>query len=324
MRFFQCAACLMIGLLFLGGCYAQNFPVRPIRLIVPWPPGGSNDIAARLIAPKLGESLGQQIVVENRSGAAGMIGSDIVAKASPDGYTIMLTSSTHVANATIYATLPYDTLNDFTPVAMIATQPTMVVVHPSLPVNSVQELIALAKAQPGYINYGSGGNGSGFHMAAAWFAKMAGIEMTHVPYKGGSLAVIALLGGEVKFEMASVPTVIAHVKAGKLRALAVTSAQRSPLLPDLPTVAQSGVPGYDMNAWMAIFGPARLPAPVSTRLHDEIERAQKLPEVRKSLAAQGMQPEFSSQAQLAEFLQTELKKYADIINAIRASGVHLE
>lgn len=303
---------------------AQTFPVRPIRLIVPWPPGGSNDIAARLIAPKLSDAFGHQVIVDNRTGAAGIIGSDIVAKSAADGYTIMLNSSTHVANASIYSKLPYDTLGDFKPVAMVATQPTMVVVHPSLPAGSVQELIALAKSQPGRINYGSGGTGSGFHMAAAWFARMAGVDMTHVAYKGGSLAVVALLSGEVKFAMATIPTVISHVKAGKLRALAVTSPQRSPLLPDLPTVAQSGVPGYDMNAWMAIFGPAKLSASITARLHDELERAKKTSDIRDSLAQQGMQPEFGTQPQVSEFVQSELKKYAAIVSSIRASGVKFE
>jgi tripartite-type tricarboxylate transporter receptor subunit TctC len=258
--------------------------------------------------------------VDNRGGAAGIIGSDIVAKSVPDGHTIMLTSTTHLVNASLYSKLPYDTLGDFTPIAMVATQPTMLVVHPSLPVQSVKDLIALAKAQPGRINYGSGGNGSAFHLSAAWFAHMAQIDLVHVPYKGGALAVVALLGGEVKLAAASVPTVLTHVKSGKLRALAVTSAKRARLLPDLPTVAEAGVPGYDMNAWMAVYGPAVLPDAIATRLHGEIEAIQRSPDMRESLLAQGMEPELAPRSRLAPFMRSELEKYARIVDAIRESG----
>lgn len=287
-------------------------------MVVPYPPGGSSDIAARVLAPRLAKSLGQQVVIDNRTGAAGIIGSDVVAKATPDGYTIMLTSATHVANATVYRKLPYDTLKDFTPVTPVATVPTILVVHPSLPVNSVQELITLAKAQPGRIHYGSGGSGTQLYMAAALFTKMAGVDIVHVPYRGGALAVTALLGGEVQLLTATMPTVIGHVKAGKLRALGVTSGQRSRLLPELPTVGEAGVPGYEMSAWLAIFAPARLPGLVLARLHDEVERAKKSPEVHENLSLQGMEPAFSTQSQFAAFVRTELQKYAAIIKEFGA------
>ncbi|OGA38943.1 MAG: hypothetical protein A3G24_12435 [Betaproteobacteria bacterium RIFCSPLOWO2_12_FULL_62_13] len=315
------AVTLASALLGLGVAQAQTYPVRPIRMVVPWPPGGSNDVAARILAPHLSRSLGQQLVVDNRAGAGGTMGADIVAKAAADGYTIMLHSSTHVVNATLRRKLPYDTVKDFTLLALVASQPTMMVVHPSLPVNSVQDLIALAKAQPGRIRYGSGGNGSTLHMAGALFAKMAGINMLHVPYKGGSPAVMALLGGEVQLAMATVPTAIAHVKAGKLRALAVCSGQRSRLLPDLPTVAEAGVPGYEMNAWIAIFAPAGVPKSVIARLENEIQSAQKLPEVQNSFSAQGMELVFGKGSQLASFVETERRKFAAIIEE---SGARIE
>ena len=298
--------------------HAQAYPARPVRLVVPWPPGGSNDLAARILAPKLGQSLGQQVVVDNRAGAGGIIGSDIVAKAVPDGYTIMLNSATHVANATIYPKLPYDTLKGFTAITLVARVPTVMVVHPSLGVSSVRDLISLAKAKPGQINYGSAGSGSQFHMATALFAKMAGIELVHIPYKGGAPAVTALLGGEVQMLTATVPSVIGHLKARKLRALAVTSPQRSLLLPELPTVAESGIPGYAMDSWLGVFAPAGLPPALIKRLHDEIARVQSLPEVAASLSTQGMEPAFSTQTEFAAFVPTELKKYAVIIKEFGA------
>ena len=314
----QCAVTLGVLSFGANSVHAQAYPLRPIRLIVPWPPGGSNDLGARILAPKLGQSLGQQVVVDNRAGAGGIIGSDIVAKAAPDGYTIMLNSATHVANATIYSKLPYDTLKDFTAVTLVARVPTVMVVHPSLPVGSVRELIALAREKPGRINYGSAGNGSQFHMATALFAKMAGVELVHIPYKGGAPAVTALLGGEVQMLTATVPAVIGNLKAGKLRALAVTSPQRSLLLPELPTVAESGVPGYAMDSWLGVFAPVGMSPVLVGLLHDEIERVQRLPEIAASLSTQGMEPAFSAQTEFAAFVQTELRKYAVIIKEFGA------
>ena len=314
----QSALALFVFSCGIGHVHAQAYPSRPVRLIVPWPPGGSNDLCSRILAPKLGQSLGQQVVVDNRAGAGGIIGSDIVAKAAPDGYTLMLNSATHVANASIYPKLPYDTLKDFTPITLVARVPTVLVVQPSLQVGTVQELIALARAKPGRINYGSAGNGSQFHMATALFAKMAGIEIVHIPYKGGAPAVTALLGGEVQMLTATVPSVIAYIKAGRLCALAVTSTQRSLLLPELPTVAESGVPGYAMDSWLGVFAPAGLAPALTKRLHDEIERVQRLPEIAASLSTQGMEPAFSTQTEFAVFVQTELKKYAVIIKELGA------
>lgn len=317
-RFFVWMSSVGLMVLCVGVVSGQDYATKPIRLVVPWPPGGSNDIAARVLAPRLARSLGQSVVVDNRAGAGGIIGTDIVAKAVPDGYTIMLNSATHVANATIYRELPYDTVKDFMPVALVARVPTMMVVNPSLPVNSVQELIALAKGKPGRLNYGAGDKGSQTHLATALFTKMARVDIVHVPYKGGGPAIIALLGGEVQLMTATMPSIIGHVKAGKLRALAVTSAQRSLLLPDLPTVAESGVPGYEMSSWLGVFVPAGLPGPIVARLHNEIERVLKLPEVAEIFSLQGMEPAFSTQSQFAAFVQTELQKYATIIKEFGA------
>ncbi len=317
---FACVAVLGCLLPGLGTGYAQNYPSKPIRLVLPWPPGGSTDATARVLTPWLSKSLGEQIVIDNRAGAAGIIGVVIVAISPPDGYTMMLHSATHVANATIYPKLPYDVLKDFTDVALVAAQPTILVVNPTLPVNSVPELIALAKSQPGKLRYGSGGFGSALHMSAALFTKMAKVNIVHVPYKGGGPAVVALMAGEVQMLTATMPSVINLVKAGKLRALAICTGQRSRLLPDLPTIGES-VPGYKMDSWVGLFGPAGLPGPIVTRWHHEIELAQKAPEVREGLSLQGMEPMSSSQPEFAAFVRTELQKFADII---KESGARID
>jgi len=301
------------ALVCINAACAQVYPAKPIRMVLPWPPGGSTDATARVLVPWLTKSLGQQIIIDNRAGAAGIIGVDIVAKASPDGYTIMLHSATHVANATIYSKLPYDTIKDFTAISLVAAQPTILVVNPALPIQSVKELIAMAKAEPGRLHYGSGGFGSALHMSAALFSKMAGVNIVHIPYKGGGPAVIALLGGEVQLLTATVPSVISLIKTGKLRALAVCSAKRSNLLPNLPTVAESGLPNYKMDSWVALFAPAGLSMSIVRRLHNEIERALNSKDVRDGLSQQGMEPMPSTQTEVAGFIQAELKKYADII-----------
>jgi tripartite-type tricarboxylate transporter receptor subunit TctC len=297
----------------------QSYPAKPVRLIVPWPPVGSNDIAARILAPRMTKILGQTIVVDNRAGANGIIGSEIVAKATPDGYTIMLNSSTHVANASIFRELPYDTLKDFLSIAPVASVPTIVTIYPSLPVRTLQDLVAYARARPGRLYYSSGGRGGQTHLPTALFAKMAGIDIVHVAYKGGGPAIVAVLGGEVQLMIATMPSVIGHIKAGKLRALAVTSSQRSLLLPDLPTVAESGVAGYEMSAWLGVFAPAGLPGNLVGRLHDEIQRTLKLPDVAMSFSLQGMEPAFGTQPQFAAFVQAELKKYATMIKEFGAA-----
>jgi tripartite-type tricarboxylate transporter receptor subunit TctC len=313
------ARLLLAGLLaMLNTCaLAQNYPTRPLRMVVPWPPGGSNDMAARLLAPALAKSLGQQVIVDNRIGASGIIGSEVVAKSPPDGYTIMLNSATHVTNATTYRKLPYDTLNDFVALSPVAQMPTIMVVHPSLPVTSVRDLIALARRNPGRVMYSSGGPGGQTHLPALLFAKMAALDLVHVPYKGGGPAIVALLSGEVQLMCASMPSVIAHVRNRKLHALAVTSARRLRLLPDLPTVAEASLPGYEITLWLGLFGPAALPGALVERLHEEIQRALKLHEVESSFSSNGMETVAGTQAEFATFVRAELNKYAVLI---RESG----
>ena len=248
--------------IYPGIAQAQQFPTRPIRLISPYPPGGGNDVLARLIADKMGDALGQRVVVDNRAGANTIVGTDIVAKSAPDGYTMVLVPNSFVTNPGFYAKLPYDTIRDFAPVALVALSPQMLVVHPSVAATTVKELIALAKAKPGYYSYGSSGNGSVGHLAMALFDVMAGIKMEHIAYKGTAPAVTELLGGQIPLMMSSMLSVLPHVKAGKLRLLAVTTAKRSPALPDTPTIAEAGVPGYEATLWYGLIAVAHTPEPI--------------------------------------------------------------
>jgi tripartite-type tricarboxylate transporter receptor subunit TctC len=297
------------------------WPVKPVRMLVPWPPGGSNDIVARVIAPRLAEVLGQQVPVENRAGASGTVGADVVARAEPDGYTLMLHSVTHLSNATLYAKLPYDTLKDFTPIGMVSTQPTLLVVHPSFPVKSVKDLIAIARAKPKQVFYGSAGNGSAPHLSMMLFSQLAKVELEHVPYKGGGPAMAGLLGGEVPLMIATVPSVIGQVKTGKLRAVATASARRLVALPDIPTIAESGLPGYEMSPWMGLWGPPNLPRPIVDRVNAALGKVLAMPEVRDSLLQQGLEPWAMSVEEFARLLPRELDRYAKLI---KASGARVD
>jgi tripartite-type tricarboxylate transporter receptor subunit TctC len=287
---FHAVAQALVVLLSLaaGAVCAQAYPVKPVRVVIPWPPGGGNDIAGRIVMQKLAENLGQQIVIDNRAGASGTIGSEFVAKAAPDGYTLMVHSTTHVGNPHLFKKLAYDTLRDFAPVALLTAQPTALTVHPSLPVKSVKEFIALAKSRPNDIIYSTAGNGSAPHLSMALFESMTGIRMVHVPYKGGGPQVIALLAGESQASLAVVASVINHIKAGKLRPLGVSSLQRSTALPDVPPIAEAGVPGYEMSPWIAAFAPAATPKPVIDRLNAEINKVLKMPDVARSLSMTGL------------------------------------
>jgi tripartite-type tricarboxylate transporter receptor subunit TctC len=257
---------------------AQAYPSKPIRIVVPYSPGGTTDLVARLVGQKLSERLGQPVVVDNKPGANGMIGADVVAKAPPDGYTIGIASpGTHAANASLYKAMSYDTIKDFTPITLAVSAPMLLVVHPSLNVSTVKELIAAAKANPGGISYASGGSGSSQHLAMELFKSMAGVDMTHVPYKGSSASYPDLIGGTVKAEMDVLPTALPPSKAGRLRILATGSAKRLALLPDVATVAESGVPGYESSAWYGFVAPANLPKDILDKLNAEIVRALKLP-----------------------------------------------
>ncbi len=293
---------------------AQTYPSKVVRVVIPWPAGGSNDVVGRMVSQKMSEALGQQFVVDNRGGASGSIGADVVAKAAPDGYTIMVHSTTHVGNAHIYGKkLTYDTMKDFTGVGMLSAQPGVLTVHPSLPVKTPREFIALAKSRPGQINYSSSGNGSAPHLQMALLISMTGINIVHVPYKGGAPQVTALLAGETQASFATVGTVIHHIRAGKLRPLGLGSSKPSKALPGVPTLAESGVPGYDMSPWIGVFAPAGTPRPVIDKLNAEINKALALPDVVKNLENQALDPAPSSVDQFNNTLKADYEKYGKLI-----------
>jgi len=301
---------------------AQTYPAKTVRVVIPWPAGGSNDVVGRIVSQKLSESLGQQFVVDNRGGAAGSIGADIVAKAPPDGYTIMVHSTTHVGNAHLYGKkLTYDTLKDFAGVGMLSAQPGVLTVHPSLPVKTPKEFIALAKSRPGQINYSSSGNGSAPHLQMALLISMTGIDITHVPYKGGAPQVTALLAGETQASFATVGTVINHIRGGKLRPLGLGSTKPSKALPNVPTLAEAGVPGYDMSPWIGVFVPAGTPKPIIDRLNAEINKALALPDVVKSLENQALDASPGTVDQFNTALKVDYEKYGKLI---KLTGAKIE
>jgi tripartite-type tricarboxylate transporter receptor subunit TctC len=312
---------LIASVLAAPGALAQTYPTRPVRVIIPWPPGGSNDVVGRLVLQKLTQSLGQQFVVDNRAGAAGSIGAELVAKAAPDGYTLMVHSTTHVGNGTLYKNLPYDVVKDFSGVGLLSAQPGVLTVHPSLPVKSVREFVALAKSRPGQVLYSSSGNGSAPHLSMALFVSMAGINIVHVPYKGGVPQVTALVSGETQSSLATISTVIAHIRNGKLRPLGVSSAKPSKTLPGIPTIAESGVPGYEMAPWIGVFAPAGTPKNIVDRLNAEVNKALAQPDIVQKLEAQALDPWPSTAQELNARLKTDFEKYAKLI---RLSGAKIE
>ena len=299
--------------------HAQTYPSKSVRVLIPWPPGGSNDVIGRIVMQKLSETLGQQFVIENRGGASGAIGADLVAKAPPDGYTIMVHSTSHVGNASMYKKLPYDTLMDFVGVALLANQPGLLTVHPALPVKSVREFIALARAHPGQINYSSSGNGSTPHLSMALFAAMAGLKMVHVPYKGGAPQVTALMSGETQSSLATISTVLVHVQSGRLRGLGIASLKRSTALPDMPPIASVGLPGFEMDPWVGVFAPAGTPRAIVEKLNAEINRAMKQPDVLKNFAGQASDPWYSTVDEFDARLKADYDKYAKLIKLTGAS-----
>ncbi len=307
---------MAIPALLAGGlCFAQTYPVKPIRFIVPFAAGGASDIIARIIQPKLGEGLGQPVVIDNRGGAAGIIGTALAAKAEPDGYTIVVVPASHSVNASLYAKLPYDSVKDFAPVIMLDIGPQMLAVHPSLPAKSVDALIRLAKSRPGSLHYSSGGVGAGGHLSGELFMSMTGVDLVHVPYRGVGLALTDLIAGYTQLVFSPLLPVIPHVKSGRLRALAVTSAKRLPEMPDLPAVAET-VPGYEAIAWHGVLAPARTPPGVVRRLNDEINRVLNLPEVRRSLSEQGLQAVGGTPEHFANYIQQDIVKFAGIIKKL--------
>jgi tripartite-type tricarboxylate transporter receptor subunit TctC len=315
------AVFLIASVFAAPGALAQTYPTKPVRVIIPWPPGGSNDVVGRLVLQKLTQSLGQQFVVDNRAGAAGSIGAELVAKAPPDGYTLMVHSTTHVGNGTLYKNLPYDVVKDFSGVGLLSAQPGVLTVHPSLPVKSVREFVALAKSRPGQVLYSSSGNGSAPHLSMALFVSMAGINIVHVPYKGGVPQVTALVSGETQSSLATISTVIAHIRNGKLRPLGVSSAKPSKTLPGVPTIAESGVPGYEMAPWIGVFAPAGTPKHIVDRLNAEVNKALAQPDIVRKLEAQALDPWPSTADELNARLKTDFEKYAKLI---RLSGAKIE
>jgi tripartite-type tricarboxylate transporter receptor subunit TctC len=292
---------------------AQQYPAKPVRFVLPYgAPGGSPDIIARTIGAKLTEAWGQQIVVEPRVGAGGTIGTEVVANAAPDGYTILLTSPSHAINVTLYSKLAYDAVADFVPITQLVEVPNILVIHPSLPARTLKQLIALAKSKPGSLNYGSAGSGSSQHLAGELFKKMAGVDMVHIPYKGGGGVVIDLIAGQVQLTFGSA-TSLPYVRSGRLVALAVTTSQRMASVPNLPTIAESGLPGYEAAAWYALFAPARTPRAIVDKLQTETSRILKLPDVRERLAFETIQPVGSTPAEMTEFLKREIVKWGAII-----------
>ncbi len=295
---------------------AQGYPAKPIRLIVPFPPGGSADILARAIGQKAGEGLGQTLVVENRPGAGTAIGAEALARSAPDGYAVMIgTVSSHAINPALNPKLPFDPVKDFTAVSLVATIPFAMIVHPSVQAKNVQEFVALARAKPGSLNYSSAGNGTSNHLAGELFKSMAGIDIVHIPYKGSAPALNDLVAGQVALMFDLVLTAAPHVKSGAARGLAVTGAQRSSVLPELPTVAESGLPGYEVSAWFGIFAPAGVPEPVVQRLNAEFVKALRDSDLRQRLASQGAEPLTSTPAEFAAYLRSEIDKWGKVVKA---------
>lgn len=295
---------------------AQNYPAKPVRMIIPFSAGGAADVPGRIVTQKLAEAFRQQVVVENRPGAGSTIGADLAAKSAADGYTLFMISNTHFVSAALYKKLPYDSLNDFTPVTQITSAPNVLVVHPSLPTKSVKELIALAKARPGQIDYASSGNGSTQHLTGALFANMAGIRMTHIPYRGSGPVTADLLGGQVQVAFPGIAGMLPHIKTGRLRALGVTGSKRSPELPNVPTVAEAGVKGYEMVAWFGVAGPKNLPRDIQIRLHGDLLRVLKTPEMAASLQSVGQEPAWQDTPEkFADFMKIEAAKWAKVVKA---------
>jgi tripartite-type tricarboxylate transporter receptor subunit TctC len=297
--------------------HAQDYPTKPIRMIVPYPPAGGTDIVARTISEPLAKELGQPIIVDNRGGAAGNIGTDLAAKSAPDGYTILFTLSSHTINPKLYDKLPFDVEKDFTPVSLAAFIPQILVAHPSVPANNIKELIALAKSQPGKLNYASVGTGSPGHIAGELFKLKTGVDIVHVPYKGGGPAVTDTLGGQVQLLFVSMPAALQYVKAGRLKALAVTSDKRSAAAPDIPTIAESGVPDCVVNSWYGALVPAKTSPSVVSKLQASFARVLQMPEVKERLFAQGAEATFSTSAEFDRLIRDELKQWEFVIREAR-------
>ena len=300
--------------------HAQNYPARPIRLVVPAPPGGGTDILGRIVAQKLTDTLRQQVNIDKRAGASGMIGREIVARSGADGHTLLICFTTHVTNPSLFPKMPYDTVRDFAPVAMVGVIPSVLVLHPSIPSQSVKEFIAYAKERPGKLNYGSAGSGSATHLSSVLFQSMTGTRMVHVPYKGSAPALTDLLAGQVTLMFGNMASTMPHVRGGKLRALAVTSAKRSAAAPELPTIAETALPGYEATSWFALFAPARTPEGIVSKLNAEVNALLKLPDVKERMLGLGADSIALSPRELGAYVETEIVKWDKLIKASGAKA----
>ena len=300
--------------LFATVAFAQPYPAKPIRIVVPFAPGGATDLIARAVGQKLTESMGQPVVIENRTGASGMLGADLVAKAAPDGYTLLMASTAEIAiNPSLYEKMAYDPAKDLAPVTLAGITPLILVVNPATPAKTVQDLVGQARAKPGSVSFASAGNGSVQHLSGELLKTITKSEMTHVPYKGAAPALVDLLGGQVTMFFSGMPPAMPHVKSGKLRAIAVTTPKRSPAAPDVPTMAEAGIQGFDISNWFGVFAPAGTPEDVMNRLNAEIVKALALPDVKERLASQGAETVGNSRAEFRAFIAAEMAKYARLI-----------
>jgi len=321
-RCMPACVCALALTVIAGHASAQSaYPSKSIRILVPFPAGGSTDFVARGIGQKITEAWGQQVVLDNRAGAAGIVATEIVAKAAPDGYTLLMNSVSHAANASMYGKLPYETLRDFAPIILFADVPIILVVRSQFSANSVADLISLARAKPGQLNFAAGGVGASSHLAGELFRSMARIQWQTVQYKGGAPTLVDLLGGQVDLTFSPIASSIQHVKAGRLKALGVTSSKRVPLLPDLPTIAESGVPGYAASAWYGVVAPARVPRDIIQKLNREINALLKNAEFREGMLARGAVPMGGSSEEFAAFMRQEVSKYAALV---KESGIKIE
>ena len=316
-----CAIAIVIGVALADIAHAQTFPARPIRIIAPFVPGGGVDFVARVIAAKLSEIIGQQVIVENRPGGGTNIGSELVVRSAPDGYTLLLGGVPNTANMTLFKKLPYDVVKDFAPVTQTTTAPNILAVHPSVPVRSVKDLIALAKSRRGELTFASAGIGSSNHLSGEMFRIMAGLDIIHVPYKGGGAAVTDLLAGQVSMYFGTTPSTVPHVRTGRLRALAVTSAQRSRATPDIPTMAETALPGFEQSAWHGLLAPAGTPPAVIAKLNSEVVRVLRMADTIERMAAQGVDVIGNSPAEFAAFIKQDVVKYEKLV---KSAGITIE
>ena len=314
-------ACTALCAGFAGMVMAQGYPNKPVKLVVPYPPGGPTDIVARLVAQKLGDQMGQPFVIENKPGAGGNPGAEAVARSAPDGYTLLVATTAHAINPSLFSKLNYQLLKDLSPVTQLTSGPLVIVANPALPAKNVTELIALAKSKSGGLNFASSGNGQSTHLSAELFSAMAGVKMSHIPYKGSAPALTDVIGGQTDLMFDTMLSSMPHVKAGKLKALAVTSAQRSPIAPELPTVAESGLPGYEAIAWNGLLAPAGTPKEVVARLNAELKKVLEQPEVKQRFEAQGFTASWNTPEAFESFLKSEVDKWAKVV---KVSGAKVD